>query len=44
MLPYGVYEFAVTSVSTDGLESEIHSSLDDNADPAGGWFLDWRAP
>lgn len=42
-LAYGVYDFAVTSVDAEGDESEIHTSLDETAEPD-GWFLDWRAP
>jgi len=41
LLDYGVYDFAVTSVTTTGAESEPHTSLDDDADPQTGWFVDW---
>ena len=40
-LLYGMYEFAVSSVSVDGVESELHTSLDETADPGTGWYLDW---
>lgn len=43
-LAYGVYDFAVTSVSTSNVESDMHCSLDPNADPTGGWYVDWQAP
>jgi hypothetical protein len=43
-LAYGVYDFAVTSVNTSGVESDMHCSLDPNADPTGGWYVDWQAP
>jgi len=41
MLPYGAYEFAVSYVSVDGVESILHTSLDATADPDTGWFLEW---
>ncbi|MCK4517057.1 MAG: fibronectin type III domain-containing protein [Spirochaetaceae bacterium] len=40
-LEFGMYEFAVSSVSMDGVESDLHSSLDETADPGTGWYLDW---
>ena len=42
ILDYGVYDFAVTSVTASGAESDPHTSLDDTADPQTGWFADWR--
>ena len=44
VLNYGIYDFAVTSKDAGGNQSEIHSSLDSNASPTDGWYLDWRAP
>lgn len=44
LLPYGSYEFAVTTVGIDGSESDLHSSLDHHADPASGWIVDWYGP
>lgn len=41
MLEPGRYEFAVTAVTESGLESDHHTSLDDTADPATGWYVDW---
>ena len=41
-LDHGVYDFAVTSVTESGAESEPHTSLDDDATPATGWYVDWR--
>ena len=41
MLAYGRYELAVSSVSGDR-ESELHSSMDDSALPATGWYVNWR--
>ena len=42
-LVHGSYEFAVSSVSLTGMESELHTSLDETADPTTGWYLDWSA-
>jgi len=40
ILTYGVYDLAVSSVV--GIEeSELHSSMDDSALPATGWYIDW---
>jgi hypothetical protein len=41
-LPYGLYEFAVSSLSADDLESELHHSYDTPADPE-PWILEWIA-
>jgi len=40
-LSYGTYEFAVSSVNASGDESVLHTSLDANADPSTGWFIEW---
>jgi hypothetical protein len=40
----GNYDFAITSVDSSGEESVFHSSLDQNAEPAGGWYLTWNTP
>ncbi len=40
----GVWDFAVSLVSILGRESELHSSLDDSAEPVGGWFVIWNFP
>ena len=40
-LAFGQYDFAVSYVSVSGAESDLHSSLDDTADPHTGWYLDW---
>ncbi len=40
-LDFGTYEFAVSSVSMDGVESDLHTSLDETADPGTGWYLNW---
>ncbi len=42
-LSYGVYEFAVSSI-LDEEESGLHTSMDDDADPESGWYIDWQAP
>jgi hypothetical protein len=42
VLDYGCYEFAVTSVDSGGSESDKHTSMDDTADPATGWYVDWK--
>ncbi len=41
MLEPGRYDFAVIAVTDSGLESDHHTSLDDTADPATGWYVDW---
>jgi hypothetical protein len=41
-LSYGIYEFAVSSVKA-GIESDLHTSMDDTANPGTGWFLDWHS-
>lgn len=38
----GEYDFAVQSINETGQESQLHSSLDLQADPTGGWYLIWR--
>ena len=43
LLSYGTWELAVTAVA-GGVESERHTSMDDDAMPATGWFLEWSAP
>ena len=43
-LDYGNYEFAVSTVNADGAESDLHTSLDETADPGSGWYLKWSAP
>ncbi len=43
LLPYGTYEIAVSS-SYLGAESDLHSSMDDTADPATGWYVEWIGP
>ncbi len=40
-IPYGEYDFAVSSVSS-GEESELHTSYDDTAVPSYGWYIDWN--
>ena len=39
-LPYGTYEFAVSSVCPEGEESDLHHSFDETADPQ-PWILRW---
>ena len=41
-LSYGEYEFAVSAVS-GGIESDLHTSLDDTASPGTGWYVDWHS-
>jgi hypothetical protein len=43
LLPYGTYEMAVTSVASS-TESEKHTSMDDNASPSTGWYVEWIGP
>jgi hypothetical protein len=40
-LDYGQYDFAVTSLDS-GDESDYHSSLDETAQPSGGWYMEWQ--
>jgi hypothetical protein len=40
----GAFDFAVTSIDAMGNESPLHSSIDADADPFGGWYLVWEAP
>lgn len=42
ILDYGVYDFAVSSVAGSE-ESELHTSMDDTALPATGWYVSWSA-
>ena len=37
----GLYEFAISAISVKGGSSPLHSSLDINADPIGGWHVLW---
>ena len=39
-LSFGTWEFAVSAVE-GGVESDLHTSMDDNADPVSGWYIDW---
>lgn len=41
-LSYGIYEFAVSAVA-GGIESDLHTSMDDTASPGTGWFVDWHS-
>ena len=43
ILPYGTYEFAV-SLAQDGLETGLHTSMDDDARPGTGWYVTWTGP
>lgn len=43
LLSHGTYELAVTAV-VDGAESDKHTSMDDDAQPATGWYVDFRGP
>ena len=40
-LGYGFWEFAVSSVSSEDVESELHASIDRSADPPTGWYVNW---
>lgn len=42
LLAHGSYDFAVSAVTASGAESEPHTSLDDTADPATGWYVVWE--
>lgn len=42
-LPFGSYEFAVSSLGDDGEESSLHFSFDAAARPE-PWYLSWNAP
>ena len=42
-LPYGAYEFAISALNGAG-ESNLHSSMDNSADPAFGWYVVWSGP
>jgi len=37
----GKYDFGVSIVTNDGVESAIHSSLDYTASPPTGWYIYW---
>jgi hypothetical protein len=41
-LAYGTYEFAVSSLGANGMESDLHYSFDPTADPE-PWILEWSA-
>lgn len=41
-LGVGSYDFAITSVDGSETESDLHTSLDETADPPTGWFLTWQ--
>lgn len=38
----GAWDFAVTTMSTTGIESGVHTSTDDSAQPTGGWYIIWQ--
>ncbi len=42
LLTMGDYDFAVSAYTSDD-ESDLHTSLDDTADPDSGWYLQWHA-
>ena len=42
-LPYGSYELAVSAMES-GVESHLHSSMCDDAQPATGWYIEWIGP
>ena len=42
-LPYGNYELAVSAL-VSGVESALHTSMCDEAQPATGWYIDWVGP
>ena len=37
----GSWDFGITAVDSEGIESDKHSSLDHTASPATGWYLIW---
>ena len=37
----GSYDFAVSAVQINDIESQLHSSLDISAVPIGGWYIMW---
>ena len=41
-LSKGSYDFAVTAVDSEDVESTLHTSLDSSADPDTGWYLSWE--
>ena len=41
-LSFGIYEFAVSAVA-GGIESDLHTSMDNTANPGTGWFVDWHS-
>jgi hypothetical protein len=41
LLGNGSFDFAVTAVNSLGESSPVHSSLDANAFPPGGWYVVW---
>ena len=43
ILSYGTYEIAVSTVAGSA-ESEKHTSMDDNAEPNTGWYVEWVGP
>ena len=40
-LDYGVYDFAVSYINKEGIESELHTSLEPSAKPMSGWYVNW---
>jgi hypothetical protein len=42
MVGDGAWDFAVSMVSAIGQESAYHTSLDDTANPTGGWYIIWK--
>lgn len=39
--PPGKYDVGVSAVNHEGMESAIHSSMDTDASPQGGWYIFW---
>lgn len=40
-LDYGIYDFAVSYINKEGIESELHTSLEASAKPMSGWYVNW---
>jgi hypothetical protein len=38
----GTWDFGISVIDLQDIESEIHTSLDSNAEPTSGWYLSWE--
>ena len=43
MMDYGTWDFGIIPIYDSGETGDMHTSLDADAKPATGWYLDWQS-